>query len=284
LFELFYSCLMVKHCQKPLNMTKWYRKMNSNTALKHNWELIRELAVNDFKLKYNNSILGYFWSLLKPMALFGILYLVFSVFLRLGGGMANYQFYLLIGIIFWMFFYELTVLSMQSIVSKANLVQKIYVPKITIIIATSLTSLMTFLLNLGVIFIFMLIFGLEFQFSLWLLPIYLLELYFFSFGLALILATLYVWFRDLAHIWEILLQIMFYATPIIYPLSVVPLKYQKIAFFNPIAQIIQDIREIFLGGQVISPFWWLAPTATALLLIIGLYVFTKKSKYFAEEV
>ncbi len=255
-----------------------------NPSLKHNWELIRELAVNDFKLKYNNSILGYFWSLLRPLALFGILYLVFSVFLRLGGGMEHYQFYLLIGIILWMFFYELTVLSMQSIVSKANLVKKIYVPKIIIILATSLTSLMTFLLNLAVVFIFMFIFGLEFQFSLWLLPLYLLELYLFSFGLALILATLFVWFRDLTHIWEILLQIMFYATPIIYPLSVVPLKYQKIAFLNPVAQMIQDIRNIFLGGQVVSPFWWLAPAATVVLLVIGLFVFNKKSKYFAEEV
>lgn len=254
------------------------------SSFKHNWELIRELAVNDFKLKYNNSILGYFWSLLRPLALFGILYLVFSVFMRLGGGMANYQFYLLIGIILWMFFYEITILSMQSIVSKANLVKKIYVPKIIIIIAASLTSLMTFLLNLVVFFIFMLIFGLKFQFSLWLLPVYLLELYLFSFGLSLILTTLFVWFRDLAHIWEILLQILFYATPIIYPLSVVPLQYQKLAFLNPVAQIIQDIRQIFIGGQVVSPYFWLAPGITIILLIFGLWIFSAKSKYFAEEV
>jgi ABC-2 type transport system permease protein len=255
-----------------------------NQSLRYQWELIRELAVNDFKLKYNNSVLGYFWSLLRPLALFGILYLVFSVFMRLGGGVANYQFYLLIGIILWMFFYETTILSMQSIVAKANLVKKIFVPKIIIIIATSLTSLMTFLLNLAVFFIFMLIFGLKFQFSLWLLPIYLLELYLFSFGLSLILATLFVWFRDLAHIWEILLQILFYATPIIYPLSVVPLKFQKIAFLNPVAQIIQDIREITMGGQVLSPYFWLAPVATIILLVLGLWIFNAKSKYFAEEV
>jgi ABC-2 type transport system permease protein len=254
------------------------------SSFKHNWELIRELAINDFKLKYNNSILGYFWSLLRPLALFGILYLVFSVFMRLGGGVENYQFYLLIGIILWMFFYEMTILSMQSIVAKANLVKKIYVPKIIIVIATSLTCLMTFLLNLVVFFIFMLIFGLKFQFSLWLLPVYLLELYLFSFGLSLILATLFVWFRDLAHIWEILLQILFYATPIIYPLSVVPLKFQKVAFLNPVAQIIQDIREIVMGGQVLSPCFWLAPAATIVLLVLGLIVFNKKSKYFAEEV
>ena len=254
------------------------------SSFKHNWELIRELAINDFKLKYNNSILGYFWSLLRPLALFGILYLVFSVFMRLGGGVENYQFYLLIGIILWMFFYEMTILSMQSIVAKANLVKKIYVPKIIIVIATSLTCLMTFLLNLIVFFIFMLIFGLKFQFSLWLLPVYLLELYLFSFGLSLILATLFVWFRDLAHIWEILLQILFYATPIIYPLSVVPLKFQKIAFLNPVAQIIQDIREIVMGGQVLSSYFWLAPAATIVLLVLGLIVFNKKSKYFAEEV
>jgi ABC-2 type transport system permease protein len=255
-----------------------------NNSFKHNYELIRELAVNDFKLKYNNSILGYFWSLLKPLALFGVLYLVFSVFMRLGGGMANYQFYLLTGIIFWMFFYELTVLSMQSIVAKENLVKKIYVPKITIIIATSLTCLMTFLLNLAVIFVFMAVFGMKFHFGLLFLPVYILELYAFAFGLSLILATLFVWFRDLAHIWEILLQILFYATPIIYPLSVVPAQYQKIAFLNPVAQIIQDIRQVFLGGQVVSPFVWLAPVATVLFLIIGFWVFNRWSKYFAEEV
>ena len=178
----------------------------------------------------------------------------------------------------------MTILSMQSIVAKANLVKKIYVPKIIIVIATSLTCLMTFLLNLVVFFIFMLIFGLKFQFSLWLLPVYLLELYLFSFGLSLILATLFVWFRDLANIWEILLQILFYATPIIYPLSVAPLKFQKIAFLNPVAQIIQDIREIVMGGQVLSPYFWLAPAVTIILLVIGLWIFSAKSKYFAEEV
>lgn len=251
----------------------------------HYYELIRELAVNDFKLKYNNSILGYFWSLLRPLALFGILYLVFSIFLRLGGGVENYQFYLLIGIVIWMFFAEVTLLSMQSIVNKANLVQKIYVPKIIIIIATSLTSLMTFLLNLVVFFILMAIFGLNLQYSIIWFIFYVLELYLLAFGLSLLLATLYVWFRDLAHIWEILLQILFYATPIIYPVSVIPLKYQKIIFLNPIAQIIQDIRSVVIGGgQVVSPFWWLAPIATIVLLAVGLFVFNKKAKFFAEEV
>src|SRR4030042_2001438 len=252
--------------------------------MRHSLELIRELAVNYFKLKDNNSILGYFWSLLKPLALFGILYLVFSVFLRLGGGMENYQFYLLIGIILWVFFYEITFLSMQSIVNKANLVKKIYVPKIIIVIATSLTSLMTFLLNLAVFFIFMAIFGLNFGSSMIMILVYLVELYLFSFGLALILATLFVWFRDLAHIWEIFLQILFYATPIIYPLSVVPLKYHKIVFLNPVAQIIQDIRSIILGGsQVVSPYPWLAPVTMVVLLVFGLIIFNKTSKYFAEE-
>ncbi len=256
-----------------------------STTFKHNWELIRELAVNDFKLKYNNSILGYFWSLLKPLGLFGILYMVFSVFLRLGGGAKNYPFYLLIGIMLWMFFYETTFLSMQSIVGKANLVKKIFVPKIIIVLATSLTCLMTFLLNLFVFIIFMIVFGLKFHLSFFMLPVYLVELYLFSFGLSLILTTLFVWFRDLAHIWEILLQMMFYATPIIYPVSMVPLKYHKIIFLNPVAQIIQDIRNIVLGGgQVVSPHIWLAPAATVVLMAIGLFVFNKKSKYFAEEV
>jgi len=256
-----------------------------NASFKHNWELIRELAVNDFKLKYNNSVLGYFWSLLKPLGLFGILYMVFSVFLRMGGGDKNYPFYLLIGIMLWMFFYETTFLSMQSIVGKANLVKKIFVPKIIIILATSLTCLMTFLLNLAVFFIFMLVSGLHFHFNFIMLPVYLVELYLFSFGLSLVLATLFVWFRDLAHIWEIVLQMMFYATPIIYPVSMIPVKYQKVIFINPVAQMIQDVRSIVLGGgQAMSSYPWLAPVATVILMVFGLFIFNKKSKYFAEEV
>jgi ABC-2 type transport system permease protein len=274
----------------PIFSCKTFRKQEGlnkflNSKFGHNWELIRELAVNDFKLKYNNSVLGYFWSLLKPLGLFGILYMVFSVFLRMGGGDKNYPFYLLIGIMLWMFFFETTVLSMQAIVGKANLVKKIFVPKIIIILATSLTCLMTFLLNLIVFFIFMLVFGLHFHFNFIMLPVYLIELYLFSFGLSLILSTLFVWFRDLAHIWEIVLQMMFYATPIIYPVSMIPAQYQKIIFINPVAQMIQDIRNIVLGGgQAMSSYPWLAPVATVVLMVFGLFIFNKKSKYFAEEV
>lgn len=254
-------------------------------SLKHYFELTRELAVNDFKLKYNNSILGYFWSLLKPLALFAILYLVFSIFLRLGGGMENYQFYLLLGIIIWMFFAEVTILSMQSIVNKANLVKKIYIPKLIIVVAISLTSLMTFLLNLIVFFTFMVIFGLKFPLSIVWFPLYLLELYFFSIGLSLILATFFVWFRDLAHIWEIFLQVLFYATPIIYPIAIIPNKYHWLIFLNPLAQIIQDLRHVSIEPNgVVSPFVCLAPLVTLVILILGLLIFLKKSPYFAEKI
>ena len=256
-----------------------------NKLLKHYLELTRELAINDFKLKYNNSILGYFWSLLKPLALFGILYLVFSIFLRLGGGIPNYQFYLLLGIIIWMYFAEVTLLSMQSIVNKANLVKKIYLPKLIIVIATSLTSLMTFLLNLAVFFIFMVVFGLKIPLSLVWFPVYILELCFFSLGLSLILATLFVWFRDLAHIWEILLQILFYATPIIYPVAIIPIKYHYLIFLNPLAQIIQDLRRISIDPTgLVPPFGWLTPLITLVILILGLVIFLKKSPYFAEKI
>lgn len=254
-------------------------------SLKHYFELTRELAVNDFKLKYNNSILGYFWSLLRPLALFAILYLVFSIFLRLGGGMENYQFYLLLGIIIWMFFAEVTLLSMQSIVNKANLVKKIYIPKLIIVIAISLTSLMTFLLNLIVFFAFMVIFGLKFPLSIVWFPLYLLELYFFSLGLSLILATFFIWFRDLAHIWEIFLQVLFYATPIIYPIAIIPNKYHWLIFLNPLTSIIQDLRHVLVEPKgITSPFPWLAPLVTLVILILGLLIFLKKSPYFAEKI
>lgn len=252
---------------------------------RHYWELTRELAVNDFKLKYNSSILGYFWSLLRPLALFGVLYLVFSVFLRIGGGKEHYQFYLLLGIICWTFFADSTLVTMQSIVNKSNLVKKVYVPKLVIVVASSLTSLMTFLLNLTVLFIFVLIFRVSVSWHLLYFPFFILQLYLFSLGLSLFLATFYVWMRDLAHIWEILLQVLFYVTPIIYPLNIIPAKYHKIIFLNPLAQIIQSLRYISVTSWTItSPFAWYSVLATASILFLGLIIFIRKAPYFSEKV
>ncbi|MAG44309.1 hypothetical protein CL633_00240 [bacterium] len=252
---------------------------------KHFFELVRELAINEFKLKYKNSALGYVWSLVKPLALFLVLYLVFSVFLRIAGGMEYYQFYLLLGIIIWIFFADTTMICMHSIVAKGHLIKKVKIPKIAIILSASCVTFITFIIDLAVFFILGLIFHLPFQINLIYLPLYILELYLLALGIAFILSTAYVWFRDLDHIWQIILQIGFYITPIIYPMSVLPAKYHFYVLINPLAQIMQSMRSSAIQSDIVqAPMIWLNLLIVLWIFTIGILIFNKKSKYFAEYI
>lgn len=242
------------------------------------------MAVTDFKIKYDNSILGYFWSLLKPLLMFGTLYLVFSVFVR--WQVENYRLYLLLGIILWNFLSEVTLNSMVLLQSKAPILKKIYFPRWIIVIASSLTSLLTLLLNIGVFFIFFAFSGVHLSMSALFFVIYLAELYIFVVGLALLLCALFPKFRDIHHIWEVFVQLGFWATPIIYPISIVPAKYHKFIFLNPCARIIQGCRQALIGPG--REFLGLTNhiiiiSVAAALFAIGLGMFNRMSRSFAED-
>src|SRR5580693_8462127 len=124
---------------------------------KKNRALLAELVRTDFKLRYQGSVLGYAWSLLKPLLLFVILYIVFVYFLKIGKGVPHYPVYLLLGIVLWNFFNEMTSQSLGSIVGRGDLIRKIRIPRWIIVISTSLSAMINFLLNLIVVGIFMLI-------------------------------------------------------------------------------------------------------------------------------
>lgn len=119
--------------------------------------LIRELALTDFKLKYQGSILGYLWSLVKPLMLFTVLYFVFTQILKIGGSIEHYPVYLLLGVVMWGFFAELTSISLGSIVERGALIRKVYFPRIILVVSRGFTSLLTFLLNLIVVFVFLVV-------------------------------------------------------------------------------------------------------------------------------
>jgi ABC-type polysaccharide/polyol phosphate export permease len=241
------------------------------------------MAITDFRIKYDNSILGYFWSLLKPLLMFGTLYLVFSVFVRWEA--ENYRLYLLLGIILWNFLSEVTLNSMVLLLGKASILKKIYFPRWIIVIASSLTSLLTLLLNIGVFFLFFIFSGSHFRISALYLIIYLVELYILVLGLALLLCSLYPRFRDIHHIWEVFVQLGFWATPIIYPISIVPMKYHRLIFLNPVARIIQGCREALIGpGSEFLSFTnhILIISVAAGLFIAGLAMFNRLSRSFAE--
>lgn len=242
------------------------------------------IAITDFKMKYDNSVLGYFWSLLKPLLMFGTLYLVFSVFIR--WDVENYKLYLLLGIILWNFLAEVTLNSMVILEGKAMIIKKIHFPRWIIVIASSLTSVLTLLLNIVVFFLFFIFSGTDFQNTAWLLPVYLIELYILAVGLAFFLCALYPKFRDIHHIWEVFVQLGFWATPIVYPIVIVPAKYHKLIFLNPAARIIQGCREALIGpsGDFLGYTNHIIVITTAVcFFVVGLLTFNKLSPSFAED-
>jgi len=249
------------------------------------------MVSTDFKVRYQNSVLGYMWSLLKPLFLFAILYIVFTYIIPLGKGIDHYPVYLLTGIVMWNFFVESTMIGASSIVARGDLIRKIRIPRYLVVMSSSLSALINLGLSLIVVFIFALFNGVMPTPS-WLLIIpIIVELFVFAMGMSFLLSALYVKFRDITYIWEICLQAGFYATPIIYSLKSVPEQYQKWFFMNPMAQIIQDARYVIVTNTSIT-VWSIIHSAVAFVpfLVIaviavagGLY-FKRRSKYFAEDI
>ena len=186
-----------------------------------NWLLLKAMVSTDFKLRYQQSILGYLWSVLKPLMLFAIMYLVFVRFLRFGADVPHFAVALLLGSVMWNFLAEATNGGMTSVVGHGDLLRKIHFPKITVTIASIMSALINFGINLIVMFFFILINGVHISFkAVLIIPIF-AELLLIASGLAFFLGALFVNFRDLSPIWEVVLQAGFYATPIIYPISLV---------------------------------------------------------------
>jgi len=253
--------------------------------------LTKELALTYFKLKYQGSILGYLWSLVKPILLFLVLLFVFTRVFKVGGSIEHYPVYLLLGIVVWGFFSEMTVISMGAIVENGDLLRKVYFPRIVLVVARSITSLMIFILNLIVVLVFMLFEkimpGVTAIFVLFLI----LELFILVTGVGLILSSLYVRYRDVAHIWEVGLTAAFYATPILYPLSLAPKRFASFLMLSPMAQIIQDMRFLLITKESATAIKmlplvlvWVPYTLPFIIFVFGYWLFKKSSIKFAEEV
>lgn len=259
---------------------------------KKNRALLSELVRTDFKLRYQGSALGYAWSLLRPLLMFLILYIVFVKFLRIGDSVPNYPIYLLFGIVLWSFFTEMTSQSLSAIVGRGDLIRKIRIPRWMIIMSTSVSAIINLVLNLMVVLVFVLFSKMDLLVtSIW-VPILLLEIYFFALGISLILSAMFVKYRDISHIWDIAIQAGFYLTPILYPLSIITnTSIQKVILLNPLAQAIQDARYIFvtnstiIGSHVYSStlVLFIPPVIVLITLVFGILYFKKESKNFAEN-
>lgn len=256
--------------------------------------LLKELVKTDFKIRYQGSTLGYIWALLRPLFLFIILYFVFVYFLKIGSGIQHWPIALLLGIVIWNFFSEVTNQGLKAIVSNGSMIRKINFPKYVILLSTSVSALINMLINLFVVVIFMLVSKVEFSWSMLLVPLFIAQVYLFALGLAFILSTIYVRYRDINFIWEVVMQGLFYGSAILYPISRIAETHNTLAqilLINPVAQAIQDIRNAAIGPHMqtlatISDggFVKFIPyIIVSLVLILGALYFRHRSPHFAEE-
>lgn len=256
--------------------------------------LQRQLVKTDFKLRYQGSVLGYVWSLLRPLLIFMVLYLVFTVFLPVGKDVPHYSVYLLLGIVLWNFFSEITAGTVGSIVDKGDLIRKINFPKYNIILSKAFAAVINMFFNFIIIGVFMLLNHIEISWQALLVIPLIMELFLLSLGFAFLLSALFVKFRDVTYIWEVFMQVGFYTTPIIYPLTrIANHRIRELLLLNPLAQIIQDSRYILITHRTttLNQLYydkyviWLIPISVVLIvLIMGSLYFRSNSRFFAEEV
>lgn len=231
--------------------------------------------------------MSYLWSLIKPLSSFAVMYLVFVKFLHTDINPVS----LFLGIVLWSYFSDFTNSGLKAIVDRGDLIRKIYFPRAIIVIASSLSAFITLLLNLLAVFVFMIFTGTAPTIEAPLFLLLLLELYALSLGASLFLSALYVRFRDIAHIWEVILQVLFYSSGILYVLTAVPPAFRPWIAVNPIVQIVQDSRNVLTNVPVVSSMDVLGGAIGIIpyvlpfvVLAIGIWVFTVSSKNFAENV
>jgi len=254
------------------------------------------LAVTDFKLRYFGSALGYLWSLMQPLLLFGVLYIVFSQVLKLGGSEKFQPVALLSGIVMFTFVAEATTGSVRAIVSREPLVRKIEFPRVAVPLATVLTALFNYLLNIIPVFVFLLAAGGRPRWT-WLeLPLIVLLLTLWLVGLALFLSAMFVRYRDIEPIWSVIIQMLFYATPIFYTVATVGEKSGKpwignVLMVNPFGALLQQFRHAIIdpshvsSAAAIGGTWRLAAPLLVVLFTVtlGWIVFSRMAPKVAEE-
>ena len=262
----------------------------SSPRARHFLYVVAALARTEFKLRYAGSVLGYLWTLLRPLMLFGILYTVFTQVFRFGGGIPHYPVMLLMAIILFSFFADATNGALQSLVQRDNLLRKVAFPRAAIPVAVCLTAAANLLLGLVVVFSVAIIDGVEVRTE-WLAfaPILAVIL-----GLAttvsLLLAVLYVRYRDVQAMWEVILQLLFWGTPIIYTIETVPERVREVLMLNPLAVAIQQVRHLIddrapsAADAIGRPILLLVPAFITLgVAALGLFTFSRLAPTVAED-
>jgi ABC-2 type transport system permease protein len=258
------------------------------------WNLAGTMAVSEFKLRYFGSSLGYLWSLMRPLLLFGILYAVFTQIVRVGADVELYPVALLLGVVLFSFLSESTGGALTSLVDREALIRKVEFPRLAVPLSTVLTALMNVGLNLIAVVVFLLASGGAVRWS-WLeLPLLLGALALLAGGAGMLLSVLFVRFRDVKPIWDVALQVLFYASPIFYPIEAVAKNHETLAhlmMLNPFAAILQQARHALIApshpstAEVLGGYiYLLAPIAIGVgVIVLGYMVFSRRAPRVAEQ-
>ncbi len=254
-------------------------------------DLLWLISVTEFKRTYFGTVLGYLWSLIRPLMLFGVLLFVFTKVLRIGSETPNYPVLLLLGIVLFSFFQEATQNSVTSVVAQEGVVRKTQFPRLVIPLSTVLTCVFNLCLNLIVVLVFILAWGVDPTWTWLLFPFGLALIVVFTAAISMILSVLYVRFRDTAIIWTVIAQVLFYGTPVLYPITAVPESYQHILLINPLAVIFNEIQlwvinpDAPTAASIAGGAVWLLPALGIFVAvcIFGIWVFNREAPRIAED-
>jgi ABC-2 type transport system permease protein len=258
------------------------------------FDLLWLMSVTEFKRVYFGTVLGYLWSLIRPLMLFGVLLFVFTKVFKIGSEQVeHYPALLLLGIVLFTFFQESTTNAVTSVVAQEGVVRKTQFPRLVIPLSTVLTGAFNFCLNLVVVFAFVLAFGVEPTWTWLLFPVALALLFVFTAAVSMALSVLYVRFRDVAIIWTVFAQVLFYATPILYPITAFNNEsYEHLLMVNPLAAIFEQVRVWILAEpqaptavEAAGGWLGLAPAAAIFLgvCVFGVWIFNRDAPRIAEE-
>ncbi len=251
--------------------------------LEYYFDLIQVLTLKEIKVRYKNSIFGYFWSILNPLSLALVFYFAFKFIMKLN--IENFALFLICGLFPWQWFANSVSASAGFLLANASLIKKVNFPKFFIPLAGVFNDTFHFLASLPVILGFLLLYhlypGLSWSYG---IPLMILAQLLITYGCALMVSSINLFFRDLERFIMIVLNIIFYLTPIIYDMSFVPERYRKLFLINPLYGVIQNWRLLFMKGYIDWELYLISLMHGILICGIGFYIFTKLSYRFAEVV
>lgn len=271
------------------------KEMKGPAAVGGGWRRFASLtwmvALTEFRLTYFGSVFGYLWTLMRPLMMFGVYYVVFTQIVDLGKDIEHYPALLLMNIMLFQFFTEATSNAVLSVVARENLVRKMQFPRLVIPVSVVVTSLLNLAVNMLAVLVFVLANGVEVRWTWLLLPVALIPLILLTTGVSMILSAAFVKYRDVLPIWGVVSQAMFYASPVLYTVSTVEKDViREILHFNPLTGILEGMRYLIIDADAPGPIssWGgfpqaLIPMAAIIVLFVfGLWYYNRQAQTAAE--